>query len=101
MHTFQEFQIIEPFLKAGASLLIDNASLPNTRVMLSPCRKGKIIVPYLLASVWWEVTGHPTAGDSMVSAVRHDCPEFADPAFEWPGFVDTWEADFARGFDQP
>ena len=60
MHTFQEFQIIEPFLKAGASLLIDNAALPDTRAMLSPCRKGKIIVPYLLASAWWEVTGHPT-----------------------------------------
>ena len=68
--------------------------------MLSPCRKGKIIVPYLLASTWWEVTGHPTAGDSMVSAVRHGRPEFADPAFEWPEFVDTWEANFARGFDQ-
>jgi SAM-dependent methyltransferase len=101
MHTFQEFQIIEPFLKPGASLLIDNAALPNTRVMLSPCRKGKIIVPYLLASAWWEVTGHPTAGDSMVSAVRHERPDFADTAFEWPEFVDAWEADFARGFDQP
>lgn len=86
-------------ITGGVSLHIDNAALPDTRVMLSPCCMGKIIVPYLLASAWWEVTGHPTVGHSMFSAVRHNRLEFADPAFEWPEFVDTREADFARGFD--
>lgn len=96
MHTFRELQLIEPFLKPGSSLLVDNAALPNERWLLSPCRKGKIIVPYLMASAYWEVQGHPTAGDSMISAIRHDTPDYADPSCEWSGFVDTWEQDFQR-----
>ena len=94
MHTFREFQLIEAFLKPGSSLLIDNAALPDERWLLSPCRKGKIIVPYLMASTNWEVRGHPTAGDSMISAIHHDTPDYADPSCEWSGFVDTWKQDF-------
>lgn len=100
MHTFQEFMAIERFFKPGSSLLIDNAALPNSSAVLSPCRKGKIIVPYLLASPWWEVKGHPAAGDSMVSAIRHDRPDFADRAYEWPDFVDQWEQEFEQAFGQ-
>jgi precorrin-6B methylase 2 len=98
MHTFQEFLAVESFMKPGASLLIDNAALPTERAVLSPCRKGKVIVPYLLASRWWEVRGHPTAGDSMVSAIRHEKPERLNRDYEWPEFVDPWEAEFAQAF---
>ncbi len=98
MHTIHEFLIIEPHMPAGSALLIDNAALPGERALLSPCRKGRIVVPYLLASPWWEVRGHPTAGDSMISAIRHDQPVHAHPDYEWPEFVDTWQDDFARAF---
>jgi len=96
MHTFKELQLIEAFLKPGSSLLIDNAALPNERWLLSPCRKGKIVVPYLMASAYWEVQGHPTAGDSMISAVHHDTPDYAHTSCEWSGFVDTWKQDFEK-----
>lgn len=96
MHTFREFQVIEPALKKGSVLLIDNAALPGETRLLSPCRKGKIIVPYLQASACWEVHGHPDAGDSMISAICHDSAEFADPAYEWPQYVDPWEWSFAN-----
>jgi predicted O-methyltransferase YrrM len=94
MHTFREFQVIEKALTAGTLLLIDNAALPGETRLLSPCRKGKIIVPYLQASAYWEVQGYPDAGDSMVSAICHDRPDYSDPAYEWPGYVDPWEWSF-------
>jgi predicted O-methyltransferase YrrM len=94
MHTFREFQVIENVLKDGTLLLIDNAALPGETRLLSPCRKGKIIVPYLLASAHWEVHGYPDAGDSMISAVYHDRPDFSDPDYEWPEYVDPWEWSF-------
>jgi precorrin-6B methylase 2 len=100
MHSFQEFMAVERYFKRGASLLVDNAALPNATAVLSPCRKGKILVPYLLASPWWEVRSHPAAGDSMVSAILHDSPEFADRAYEWPEFVDEWEQEFEQAFGQ-
>ncbi len=94
MHTWREFQVVEPVLKAGSLLLVDNAALPGEQRLLSPCRKGKIIVPYLQASAHWEVQGHPDAGDSMISARFHDSPDYADPAYEWPEYVDPWEWSF-------
>jgi len=94
MHTFREFQVIEHALKKGTTVLIDNAALPGETQLLSPCRKGKIIVPYLQASEHWQVYGHPLAGDSMVSARYHDNPDYADPAFEWPEYDDPWEWSF-------
>jgi hypothetical protein len=60
---------------------------------------GDLLDHYEGAKRKWEVTGHPTARDSMVSAVQHDHREFADATFEWPEFVSTWETNFARGFD--
>lgn len=98
MHTFREFQAIEEFFKPGSSLLIDNAMLPGEPKTLSPCRKGRILVPYLMASPWWTVRGHPTAGDSMVSAIHQDRPDFANKYFEWSDFVDQWEAEFEQEF---
>ena len=94
MHTFREFQVVERALKGGSILLIDNAALPGETRLLSPCRKGKIIVPYLQASAHWEVQGHPDAGDSMISAVCHESPDFSDPDYEWPEYVDPWEWSF-------
>jgi predicted O-methyltransferase YrrM len=83
MHTFKEFMIIEKCMAAGTFILIDNAALPDEKqALLSPCRKGKILVPYLLASSSWEVSGHPHAGDSMVSAVYCDDSDHADPGYE-------------------
>lgn len=94
MHTFREFMIVENNLRAGACLIIDNAALPGERHTLTPVRKGKILVPYLLASPFWEVSGHPTAGDSMISAVMHKEGSYADPAYEHPAYIDNWQALF-------
>lgn len=95
-HTFREFSIVERCLHPGSVLLIDNAALPEETCTLSPVRKGKILVPYLLASPVWEVTGYPSAGDSMVAAVRHEKPEYADARYEHPEYVDHWSELFAR-----
>jgi len=95
-HTFREFSIVEPCLHPGAVLVIDNAALPGEKRLLSPARKGKILVHYLLASPYWEVTGYPSAGDSMVSAVRHGEPSYADPAYEHPEYVDHWQDLFDK-----
>ena len=96
MHTFREFLVCEQALRAGACLLVDNAALPCTTKTLSPVRKGKILVPYLLASPLWEVQPHPRAGDSMIAAIRHADPVFADPAYEDPEFMGNWRARFDR-----
>ncbi len=99
MHTFHEFQISEPRLKAGACLLVDNAALPCVKNLLSPVRKGKILVPYLLASPYWEVTSHPEAGDSMISAVMRETADFADPSYEDPDYIDSWKTFFDSKID--
>lgn len=80
-------------------LLIDNAALPGETRLLSPCRKGKVIVPYLQASAWWRVYGHPLEGDSMISAVRESTPDFADRDYEWPEYVDPWEWSFNKEWE--
>lgn len=94
MHTFREFMLVENNLRAGACLIVDNAALPGETHTLTPVRKGKILVPYLLASPFWEVSGHPAAGDSMVSAVMHKEGAYADPAYEHPEYIDNWRALF-------
>jgi predicted O-methyltransferase YrrM len=96
MHTWREFQIAEPNLKRGSTLLLDNSALPGETQLLSPCRKGRIIVPYLQAAANWELQGHPDAGDSMVSARYQDNAIYADPGYEWPEYDDPWEWSFAN-----
>jgi precorrin-6B methylase 2 len=96
MHTFREFQIVEPAFRTGSRILVDNAALPKEENLLSPVRKGKILVPYLLASAYWEVLAHPTAGDSMISAILHNEGRFADPEFEHPEYADRWRELFER-----
>ena len=96
LHTFREFMIAEPRLGPGSVVVIDNAALPHERRVLSPVRKGKIVVPYLLASPFWKVEGHPGAGDSMVSAFFDESPDHADPEFEDPEYVDNWRSLFER-----
>jgi len=96
-HTLREFLLLEPRLGPGSRVLIDNAALPGARLLLSPCRKGKLLVPYLLASPFWRVTGHPRAGDSMVSAVHDSAGTRSDPRYEDPEYVDAWRATFERG----
>lgn len=98
LHTFREFQIVERLLADGACVLIDNAALPGARRLLSPCRKGRILVPYLLASPVWEVHGHPEAGDSMVAAVRRAEPVHADPHYEDPAYSDPWQDSLDEHF---
>ncbi len=95
-HTLREFQLLEPRLGPGSRVLIDNAALPGARLLLSPCRKGKLLVPYLLASPFWTVTGHPRAGDSMVSALHDRAGARADSTYEDPEYVDHWRATFDR-----
>lgn len=82
MHTFREFQTIEQCLKSGSLILIDNAARPGETRLLTPCRKGKILVPYLLASANWRVQAHPSAGGSMVSAEYFADAAYADPSYE-------------------
>lgn len=96
LHTFREFLLLEPCLAPGSVLLIDNAALPCESKVLGPVRKGKVLVPYLLASPFWDVSAFPTAGDSMICAVRHSKPDFADPAYEHPEYVDHWKALFEK-----
>lgn len=95
MHTLREFLILEPRLGPGSWVVIDNAALPDARHTLSPGRKGKVLVPYLLASSVWEVFDYPTSGDSMVAARRHDTPAYADPRYELAGYEDPWPEFFA------
>lgn len=83
MRTFREFTVLEPKFRPGSVLVMDNAAIPEHRGPLrSLCRKGKIVVPYLLASPLWEVISHPCDGDSMVAAIMHEEPIFADNAYE-------------------
>lgn len=96
MHTFREFMAVEKCLHPGSIVLIDNAALPGEKRVLSPVRKGKVIVPYLLASTNWEVNGHPSAGDSMVSAIMHKEHDFADSEYEHPEYVDNWKSLFDK-----
>lgn len=96
MHTFREFMIVESKLNPGACIIVDNAALPREKHTLGPARKGKILVPYLLASPFWEVIGHPTAGDSMVSAVMHKEGDYADPEYEHPEYIDNWRTLFEK-----
>ena len=95
-HTLREFLLLEPRFGPGSRLLVDDAALPGARLLLSPCRKGKLIVPYLLASPFWTVTAHPRAGDSMVSAVLDAIGARADSGYEDPSYVDRWRSTFDR-----
>lgn len=96
MHTFREFSVVERCLQPGSVLLVDNAALPEERCVLSPVRKGKILVHYLLASPVWEVVGYPAAGDSMVAAIRHERPEYSDSRYEHPEYIDHWNELFDK-----
>lgn len=96
MHTFREFKLIEPLLKVGSCLLIDNAAHPRQRIRLTECRKGKILVPFLLASPDWEVFFRPRTADSMVFAIRREHNLFADKEYENPEYVDNWRAHFDK-----
>jgi predicted O-methyltransferase YrrM len=101
LHTFREFLLAEEALKTGACLLMDNAALPGQRRLLSPVRKGKILVPYLLASPFWDVSGHPRSGDSMVFALRHEDPHYSDPAYELPEKKDHWRSRLEKNLPPP
>ena len=96
-HTLREFLLLEPRFGPGSRVLIDDAALPGARLLLSPCRKGKLVVPYLLASPFWTVKAHPRAGDSMVSAIQDLAGARADAGYEDPRYVDDWRAAFDRG----
>ncbi len=98
LHTLHEFLICEPHLHPGACVLIDNAAMPAEKRPLSPARKGKILVPYLLASSHWKVRSHPRAGGSMVSAIYCADADFADPDYENPRHVDHWQEHFDIAF---
>ena len=86
-HTLREFQALESRLDAGARIAIDEAALPGARLLLGPCRKGKLLVPYLLASPVWRVSAHPRTSESMVSAVYDRIGARADASYEDPAYV--------------
>ena len=83
MHTFKEFMIVENNLNDESFILIDNAIMPKESQKLKPCRKGKILVPYLLASSNWQVTGFPNDGDCMVMARYDSSINHADFEYEY------------------
>jgi predicted O-methyltransferase YrrM len=95
--TLREFLLLEPRFGPGSRVLIANAALPGARLRRRPCRKGKLVVPYLLASDFWTVTAHPRAGDSMVGAVLDAIGAHSDAGYEDPGYIDHWRAAFDRG----
>jgi predicted O-methyltransferase YrrM len=94
-HTLREFQAIESRLDAGARIAIDEAALPGARLLLGPCRKGKLLVPYLLASPVWRVSSHPRTSESMVSAVYDRIGARADADYEDPAYVAALERGLA------
>jgi SAM-dependent methyltransferase len=89
-HTLREFFALEARLGPGARLLVDEAALPGARLTLGPCRKGALLVPYLLASPVWRVTAHPRAGESMVSAAYDRVGARADSRYEDPRLAESW-----------
>jgi hypothetical protein len=89
-HTLGEFQLLEPRLGPGSRVLVGDAALPGARLVLGPCRKGKLLVPYLLASPVWRVKAHPRAGDSMVSAIHDRIGARADASYEDPSYANQW-----------
>lgn len=91
-HILREFQALERRLHPGARVLIDEAALPGARLLLGPCRKGKLLVPYLLASPVWRVSAFPRAGNSMVSAVHDKVGARADSSYEDPAYPAWREA---------
>jgi predicted O-methyltransferase YrrM len=91
-----EFQALERRLLPGSRVLIDEAALPGARLLLGPCRKGKLLVPYLLASPVWRVTAFPRASNSMVSAVHDRVGARADASYEDPAYA-AWRAALGDG----
>ena len=76
-HTFLEFRILEPHLKPGATVVIDNAviyagEITHKDEIETEVRKGKVLVPYFQASPFWAVKFHPSYGHTMVEAVLED-----------------------------
>ncbi|NNF02508.1 MAG: class I SAM-dependent methyltransferase [Bacteroidia bacterium] len=98
MHTFNEFKLFEDRFKPGSMILIDNASLPCSKVMLSPVRKGKILVPYLMSSPFWEVIPFHSSGGSMVAAILRQDGIFADETLEDPDYIDEWKKRFGTAY---
>ncbi|HTO08565.1 MAG TPA: class I SAM-dependent methyltransferase [Myxococcota bacterium] len=94
-HTLLEFQALEPRLGAGARIALDEAALPGARLLLGPCRKGKLLVPYLLASPVWRVSAHPRTSESMVSALYDRVGARADADYEDPDYVAALERGLA------
>ncbi|HTO55836.1 MAG TPA: class I SAM-dependent methyltransferase [Myxococcota bacterium] len=95
-HILHEFQALERRLNPGARILIDEAALPGARLLLGPCRKGKLVVPYLLASPVWRVSAFPRASNSMVSAVHDRVGARADASYEDPSYA-AWREALGEG----
>jgi len=85
MLNFIDFQIMEDYLEPGSLLIMDNACRPSgAGPYHGPCRKGKIVVPYLEGHKYWEVIEHSNFGGSMIAAVRHDEPRYVSSEYEHP-----------------
>ncbi len=96
-HTLREFLLLEPRFGPESRVLIDNAALPGARLLLGPCRNGKLVVPYLLASPLWTVSAYPRAGASMVGAVLDAIGARSDTGYEDPGYIEHLRATLKRG----
>tara|TARA_Y100001970_G_C14125605_1_gene798776 strand:+ start:496 stop:1134 length:639 start_codon:yes stop_codon:yes gene_type:complete len=98
IHTFKEFLICENALKSGSCLIIDNAKFPEEKIERNPARKGKIIVPYLLASKSWEVFSYPLSGDMMIVAMKRSEKKYADINYELDDYSDNWRNELGSYF---
>ena len=60
---FEEFKVIEPYLKSGSALVVDDITCPS-------CKKGKKILPYLRSKEEWEVELFDVANGMLVCYKR-------------------------------
>jgi predicted O-methyltransferase YrrM len=81
MKTFLDFQTIEYCFRPNSIFVIDNAKLPGLKQSPGPARKGKILVPYLLAHDEWTVEAFPGYGGMMIVAVKQPHGGHADPGY--------------------
>lgn len=84
--TFKEFQMCEHLLTPGSIYVMDNARIPEKEHIKgeckgAACRKGKVIVPYLLASPHWVVKAFPQEAGGMIGAIMQPDAKYSDPAY--------------------
>jgi len=95
LYTFNEFKGAERYLISDSIVLIDNATWPYS--IKKNTRKGKILVPYIMAKSDWLSILYSHVGDSVIMARKMRTDDFADPDYEKPGeYIDKWQKCFKK-----